>query len=62
LFTTEEMAGEVETSGELTTGATVFDRRQIRMWRCNMEVATHIDVAAVKDCLIRGLHTAGQRG
>lgn len=62
LFTTEQMAGEVETAGELTTGATVFDRRQTRQWRCNMEVATHVEVAAVKDCLIRGLHQAGLRG
>ena len=29
LFTAQEMAGDVETMGELTTGMTVFDRRRI---------------------------------
>ncbi|GAF87777.1 unnamed protein product, partial [marine sediment metagenome] len=32
LFTTEEMAGDVETSGELTAGATIFDRRRVPAW------------------------------
>ena len=61
LFETEEMAGDVETTGELTSGATVFDRRQSQHWRVNMEVATAVDVAAVRDCIIRGLVEAGRR-
>jgi len=59
LFQTTEMAGDVETSGNLTTGATVFDRRLTPVWRPNMEVATAIDVSAVTDCLIRGLSEIG---
>ncbi len=60
LFVTEEMAGDVETSGELTAGATVFDRREKPKWRPNMEVAVEVDVAAVKDCIVRGLDVAGK--
>jgi purine nucleosidase len=60
LFMTQEMAGDVETTGELTIGATVFDRRHTPRWRANMEVATGVDVAAVKDGLLRCLRRAGQ--
>lgn len=60
LFTTEDMAGDVETRGELTLGATVFDRRPHPEWRLNMEVAREIDAAAVRDCIVRGLKFAGQ--
>ncbi len=60
LFETEEMAGDVETAGELTAGATVFDRRRKPQWRPNMEVATSVDVASVKDCIVRGLARAGE--
>jgi len=60
LFETEEMAGDVETTGELTKGATVFDRRANCRWRSNMEVATDVDVAAVTDCILRGLADAGR--
>ena len=55
LFQTETMAGDVETSGELTTGATIFDRRPMPEWRDNMDVATEVDVAGVVDAIIRGL-------
>lgn len=60
LFETQEMAGDVETSGELTRGATVFDRRERREWRTNMEVAIGVDAPAIVDCLARGLKFAGQ--
>lgn len=60
LFETVEMAGDVETAGELTAGATIFDRRPKPQWRPNMEVAVGVDVAAVKDCILRGLTRAGQ--
>ena len=60
LFETVEMAGDVETSGDLTRGVTVFDRRSPREWGINMEVATDVDEAAVRDCILRGLRFAGQ--
>ncbi len=59
LFETQEMAGDVEVRGELTTGATVFDRRHMQGWQANMEVAVGIDVAAVTDGILRGLRDAG---
>ena len=55
LFKTEAMSGDVETAGELTLGATVFDRRGHPQWRPNMDVATEVDVTAVVDCILRGL-------
>ena len=60
LFTWEEMAGEVETAGELTRGATVFDQRIPRQWRTNMEVATGIDTDAAMDAFYNGLKYAAQ--
>ena len=60
LFDSQEMAGDVETAGEITTGTTVFDRRQIPSWRPNMEVAMDVDVAGVMDCIARGLEAAGR--
>lgn len=59
-FQTEEMAGDVERSGELTAGATVFDRRKMREWRDNMEVALKVDHKAVREIIIRGMRFAGQ--
>jgi purine nucleosidase len=61
LFETVEMAGDVETRGDLTAGATVFDRRAAPLWLHNMEVAREIDAAAAKDCIVRGLVEAGKR-
>jgi purine nucleosidase len=60
LFETEEMAGDVEISGDLTTGATIFDQRRNRDWGFNMEVAMTADKAAIIDCILRGLSTAAQ--
>ncbi len=60
LFETQEMAGDVETRGELTTGATVFDRRPTVRWRTTLEVATDVDAVAVHDSIIRGLAEAGR--
>ena len=59
LFEIELAAADVELSGELTTGATIFDRRRIRQWRTNIAVATKVDVAAVHDCILRGITAAG---
>lgn len=52
LFTTEPMSGDVETSGELTVGATVFDRRPMTDARPNMDVAVDVNVAAVSEYLL----------
>ena len=62
LFATEEMAGDVEVSGELTTGMTVFDRRQIPTWRHNMDVAVDIQTEQVTESIVRGLLDAARRG
>ncbi len=58
LFEIEMMAGDVELSGELTTGATVFDRRRAPEWRPNIHVATSMDVSGVTDCILRCLTAA----
>jgi purine nucleosidase len=60
LFETADLAGDVETRGELTTGATVFDRRPNCPGQANMEVATKVDKAAVADSIVRGLARAGR--
>jgi inosine-uridine nucleoside N-ribohydrolase len=60
LFETTEMAGDVEILGELTAGTTVFDRRVTYRGPRNMEVARELDVAAVTDCILRGLAEAGR--
>ncbi len=61
LFTMEEMAGDVETMGELTVGETVFDRRRTPAWRHNMEVAVRVDAAAVVEQIVGGLNAAAER-
>jgi len=60
LFTMQEMAGDVEARGELTRGATVFDRRRVPAWRHNMEVAAEMDVPRVAQQLLRSLENAGK--
>lgn len=61
LFTLHEMAGDVETMGELTAGATVFDRRRVPAWRHNMAVAMEADKAAVIKEIVQELNQAAQR-
>jgi purine nucleosidase len=61
LFTMAEMGGDVETMGELTLGATVFDRRRLPSWRRNMEVAVDMQTEKVVDELIRHLNLAAAR-
>lgn len=58
LFQTEEMVGDVETSGELTRGQTVFDRRRVPCGRPNMEVAVDVQASAVMDRILTGLRQA----
>jgi purine nucleosidase len=61
LFTTQEMAGDVETAGDLTTGMTVFDRRRIPAWQHNMEVAVDCQKDKVVEKIVRGLNRSSQR-
>ena len=61
LFETAEMQADIEIRGELTTGATIFDRRPTAPIRANMEVAIGVDTAAVVSGLVRGLKTSGRR-
>jgi len=56
LFTTRPMAGDVETQGELTLGATVFDRRRVPAWRHNMEVIVDMQKEAVMDAILHELN------
>jgi inosine-uridine nucleoside N-ribohydrolase len=60
LFVTKEMAGDVETMGELTTGMTVFDRRRVPMWRHNMEVAVDMQSEEVIQAIIQCLANTAQ--
>jgi purine nucleosidase len=60
LFEVEEMSGDVETIGELTKGATIFDRRRLAPGRSNLAVATEVDAVAVKDSILRGITDAGK--
>ncbi|MCR9294464.1 MAG: nucleoside hydrolase [bacterium] len=60
LFEWETMAGRVETTGNLTRGATVFDRRIQTHWRPNMEVASGIDQRAARDAFFNCLKYAAQ--
>ena len=59
LFKFEMMAGDVETEGELTRGASVFDRRSAPEWRQNMEVATDIDAEAARQYILDQLMMSG---
>ncbi|MFV2068089.1 MAG: nucleoside hydrolase [Pirellulales bacterium] len=58
LFRSEEMVGDVETTGDLTRGQTVFDRRRVPYGRPNMEVALDVDAAAVMDQILTVLKRA----
>jgi purine nucleosidase len=60
MFEWQEMIGDVELEGQVCRGATVFDRRQRPQGRSNMEVATQLDVAGVRQQILRGLRFAGQ--
>ncbi len=61
LFTIEEMAGDVETTGELTMGMTVFDRRRVPNWRRNIGVAQYLHEREVIDAILRGIREAAER-
>ena len=61
LFTWKNMAGKVETRGDVTRGTTVFDQRLRREWPMNMEVAVDVDVQEAKAAIVRSLRFAGQQ-
>lgn len=50
-----EMAGSVETAGDITRGSLVFDQRDPRQWRTNMEVAVSLDVGRATEEFYRSL-------
>ena len=60
LFTMKEVAGNVETIGELTRGMTVFDRRRVPEWQPNMEVAYFIEKDEIIQRTLDGLHFAAE--
>jgi len=55
LFGRTAMAVDVETSGELTRGMTVFDRRGQRQWQANIDVLRSVEVQGVLDYVMRVL-------
>lgn len=61
LFRTDELSGDVEIGGEITTGTTVFDRRPSAPHRAEMEVVMECDATAVADRIVRGLEEAGRQ-
>ena len=64
LVTTEALYVAVETSGRLTTGMTVADRRGLTGKPPNLDVAVSVDVATFMDRLVDrvGGLAAGDRG
>lgn len=50
------MAIDVETQGEITRGATIFDRRGARQWQTNIDVATEVDASGILDQLLQFTH------
>ena len=54
----QPMFGDVETAGELTHGATVFDRRDAPVGEPNVEVVLSIDASAAHDAVFRALELA----
>ncbi len=55
LFTMQSLPGDVEASGDVTLGATVFDRRAVPEPRMRMEVAMEVDAVGVMDVILRSL-------
>lgn len=60
LFAWKEMAGRVETDGDITRGMTIFDQRLRRKWPINMEVAVDAEHDQIKQAIIRSIRYAGQ--
>lgn len=58
LFTTRRMAVDVETSGDLTAGAMICDRRAFGGANPSIDVAVDVNAAGVLDALLTGLERA----
>lgn len=58
LLHTEPLPCDVETSGELTHGATILDRRRIPDEQPNMDVVLELDAEGTIDAILRGLQQA----
>jgi purine nucleosidase len=58
LFTTKQAAVDVETAGEICSGATIFDRRNVPQWTANVEAALDVNPAGVLDALLTSLERA----
>ena len=58
LFDQATMRVDVELTGVLTRGMTVFDRRRIPHWKENIEVMTAVDLLEVKDYMHRLIDTS----
>lgn len=58
LFQTQQAWVDVETTGELTSGATVFDRRGRSIATANVDVAVDVNEAGILDALLTGLERA----
>ena len=54
-FDTETVVLDVETTGELTSGMTIVDRRPFGSRQTNAEVVTQLDVPSVIDYFCRGI-------
>ncbi len=54
-FQTEHVVLDVETSGDLTSGATLIDARPFRTSQTNAEIVTEVDASAVIDYFCRGV-------
>jgi inosine-uridine nucleoside N-ribohydrolase len=54
-----EMAGDIEIGGELTRGALIYDQRDPRQWRANMEVAVSIDIGRATQVFYGCLRQSG---
>ncbi|MEZ6121581.1 MAG: nucleoside hydrolase [Planctomycetaceae bacterium] len=57
-FTLESVQADVETSGELTRGMTVIDRRRINSSQTNLELVTSVDDLGIIDYFSRSLRRA----
>ena len=60
LFERLTVAADVETAGELTTGALIIDRREVAGWQPNLDMLVNVDAAAVHDCILRSLAQAAR--
>lgn len=58
---TQQAAVDVETSGELTAGALIIDRRRFSQTPVSAEIVTGLDHAAVLDHFCRGIRRAAVR-